>query len=190
MNARLQSLLVVSAAIAYDVIVWDGAVTTASGDSVPYWLPPALIVAVHQSLWWRRSRPVAVFAIEATFAMVSLWVPLWQPFAGLLVAVFAVAVGAPLAVSRFALILLPIPVLAHNLAQARQAVAPLQALLLLSLLSLGVSVGTWALGRNRRRHAQGLRHWQRNQDDLRENAVRAERIEFGEHQIARRMPVR
>lgn len=178
MTPALRSVLVIGATIAYDLIVWDGAVVTTTDASLPYWLPPALIVAVHQCLWWRRSRPVAVFAIEAIFAMVSLWVPLWQPFAGLLVAVFAVAVGTPLAVSRFALVLVPIPILAHNLGQARHSVAPLQAVLLLSLLSLGVAVAAWALGRNRRRHSQRLRRWQLDQDELREQALRAERVEL------------
>lgn len=178
MNATLRSLLVVTAVTGYDLIVWDGAVSTTTGAVLPYWLPPVVIVALHQSLWWRRSRPALVFAIEAGFAMVSLWVPMWQPMAGLLVALFAIAVGTPLAVSRFALILMPVPVLAHNLAQARNVTTPLQAVLLLSLLSLGVSVAAWALGRNRRRHSQRLRRWQLEQDDLREQALVAERVEL------------
>ena len=91
MNRTVRNAAVVAAAIAIDLTFWSGEVQAFGGGVVPIWLPVLATVVVHTSLWWRRSRPVAVFAVQVAFSLVSLVVPLWQPIAGLLIATFAVA---------------------------------------------------------------------------------------------------
>ena len=42
----------VTVAIIIDLLVWGGAVATTSGGAVPWWLPVAVTVVGHQSLWF------------------------------------------------------------------------------------------------------------------------------------------
>ena len=86
-------LAAVTLAIAVDLLVWGGDVTTASGDHVPGWLPPVVTVVAYQSLWALGSRPQVVLALHSTLALVSTMVPKWQPFAGLLLATYAVSLS-------------------------------------------------------------------------------------------------
>ena len=81
--------LLVTTAVGVDLLAWNGDVVTAAGPALPSWAPVLATIAVHQSLWWRRSRAAPVFAGQTAFALVSLGVPLWQPVAGLLVATYA-----------------------------------------------------------------------------------------------------
>lgn len=62
MNRTVRNAAVVAAAIAIDLTFWSGEVQAFGGGVVPIWLPVLATVVVHTSLWWRRSRPVAVFA--------------------------------------------------------------------------------------------------------------------------------
>ena len=175
MTAALRSALVVGAAIGVDLLFWDRATTLITGDELPLWLPVVATVTVHQSLWWRMRRPVLVLAIQWAFALVSLAVPLWQPCVGFLVALYFVARSAagnaPLAV-------VPIPLLAHSMATARAASAPVTTMVALSVLWLGAAGATWAAGRAARARSARLSNWQREQDRRQDEAVEAERVQL------------
>lgn len=175
-SEHVRTAAVVIAAIAVDLLFWDGATMTTDGGSLPWLLPVALTAAVHQSLWWRRSHPGVVMTIQCLFGVVSLAVPLWQPFAGLLIALYSVALTMPLPMSRLALVASAVPMVAHSVGQARVSVAPLQTLVVLAALWLAAAAAAWALGRHRRGRSLRLGRWQREQDALHEQVAKAERL--------------
>lgn len=96
---------VVPVAVVVDLVIWDGAVTTRHGATIPVWLPPVLIVVCVIPLLWRFRAPVTATAPSWVLGCAAVVVPDWQPFAGLLVAVHAVAlvrnrrVSVPVALS-------------------------------------------------------------------------------------------
>jgi signal transduction histidine kinase len=175
-GGALTSGLVVLAAIAVDLLFWDSEVRLAGGGTLPVWLPPLITVAVHQSLWWRVSRPLAVFWVQVAFGLVSLAVPLWQPFAGLLIALYAVATRAPTRQARVALGAMLVPFLAHGIGSAQASVVPLQTLLVLTSLWWLVGGATWFAGRRRRHSSARIRKWHADQEALLDAATRAERL--------------
>lgn len=175
MSTRLRSLLVVAATIAVELTFWDGEVRLAGGGAMPLWLPIAVTVAVHSSLWWRRSHPLAVLGVQLAFAMVSLGVPLWQPVAGLLVAVFSVAATTSARPARWGW-LAAVPLLTHTLALARTGDIDAFSLAQAFCLNLAAGAAAWFAGRLKHRRAEQLRAWQADQQRLRDEDAQRERL--------------
>ncbi|MFZ1412761.1 MAG: hypothetical protein WAS07_15025, partial [Micropruina sp.] len=152
------------AAIGVDLLFWDSDVRLIDGGALPLWLPPLVTVLVHQSLWWCRSRPFSVFWVQIAFGLVSLAVPLWQPFAGLLIALYAVATWAGTRQARIALGAMLVPFLAHGIGSAQTSVVPLQTMLVLTGLWWSVGAATWFAGRRRSATTARLRKWHADQE--------------------------
>ncbi|MEI2764536.1 MAG: histidine kinase [Dermatophilaceae bacterium] len=89
--SRRARAAVVVGSIGIDLLVWHGAVRTVLGTAVPTWLPVLALALAHQSLWLVGRRPRLVLGIQIALGSVSLVVPLWQPFAGLLTGTYAVS---------------------------------------------------------------------------------------------------
>jgi len=175
MNASLRSLLVVTSAIALDLMFWDGEVRTILGGDLPVWFPVIATVAAQCTLIWRRSHPLRVFALQAGFSMVSLVVPLWQPVVGLLVATFAVAANLPHRQARWGW-LAGVPLLTHTLALSFAGAIELDGLLQSAALNLALGAACWFGGRHVFVRGRQLRHWQADQERLRAEATHNERL--------------
>lgn len=175
MSSSLRSLLVVTAAITVDLLFWDGEARLISGGQVPLWLPVSVTVAAHTALFWRRSRPLAVFGVQVAFAMVTLLVPLWQPVAGLLIATFAVAANSPAATARWGW-LAAVPLVTHSYVLSISVDSKWIGFsqgVLLSLIAGGVA---WASGRRVALRSERLLAWQADQERLRLEASHHERL--------------
>jgi len=150
--------LSVSGAIALDLLVWNGATRMTTGSDVPMWLPVVLTIAAHQSLWLLRSRPSHVLAGLSGLAMVSLVVPTWQPFAGLLLAAYAAPAqrGARATGPLLGGVLVALG--SHSYASARLTANPLSSTATLLLLWIALVGAIWGLGA--RSHQRGRQAWQ------------------------------
>ncbi len=87
--------LVVAFAVVVDLITWGGDRHTIWGGAVPALLMPVLLTVVYATLMLRWRHPLGVFAGQWVFALSCLVVPDFEPFAGLLLALHAVAVCGP-----------------------------------------------------------------------------------------------
>ena len=175
MSATIRGLLLVAAAVTLDLLFWDGEVELPGGGGLPLWLPVVATVAAHSALLWRRTRPRAVFAVQAGFAMVSILVPLWQPIAGLLVATFALAAHTAVRTARWGW-LVAVPLLTHSVAQWAWLDSKWIGLAQGSLLYLAVGAAAWFAGRHAHARRERLRAWQADQERLREEATHNERV--------------
>ncbi len=177
--------LTVAAAIAFDLLIGAGDRTTAWGVTLPVWLLPLITVVVHQSLWWRQTRPTAVFIAQCGFALISLAVPLYQPVAGLLVALFW-------ATRRYGdvwpLPTVALPLVAHSFAAdlgargQRASSVQVASVALAFALWGAVAISVWATARRLHRHQHLARR-------AREDAAERARIEQREdhRRIAREL---
>lgn len=175
---RTMTTLLVTTAVGVDLLAWNGDVVTAAGPALPTWAPVLATIAVHQSLWWRTSRPAEVFAAQTAFALVSLGVPLWQPVAGLLVATYT-AGARGLRVTPVALALTAVA-LGHGWGVARSASAQMSALLTVAALTgllagIGYAAGRRQRGAGRRAMADHAAY-RRAVEDTRRAAQEAERL--------------
>jgi len=84
-------VLVVVLALFVDLLVWGGVRQLRSGGTLPLGVIPVLTTAVYSLLLLRWRRPVPVFAAQWVYGLAGLLVPGYGPFAGLLMAVHAVA---------------------------------------------------------------------------------------------------
>ena len=175
MNRTVRNAAVVAAAIAIDLTFWSGEVQAFGGSVVPIWLPVLATVVVHTSLWWRRSRPVAVFAVQVGFSLVSLVVPLWQPIAGLLIATFAVAATTGARRARWGWVA-AVPLVAHAWALSVWFDSKLIGLTQGALCYLAIGAAAWLLGRHVRRRSRQLQAWHAEQERLHVQAVLDERV--------------
>ena len=177
MSVTTRSLLVVAAAITIDLFFWDGEARLAGGGHVPLWLPVLVTVAAHATLFWRRGRPLTVFAVQAAFSMVSIAVPLWQPIAGLLIGTFAIAANAPARTARWGW-LVALPLLTHSFVLWLWTDSKWIGLTQGALLYLAAGAAAWIAGRRSLLRAERLRAWQADQEWLRAEASHNERVEL------------
>ncbi len=175
MTGPTRDALVVAAAIAVDLLFWDGEVRLAGGGELPLWLPVLITVAVHRTLWWRRRNPLPVFGVQVGFAMVSVAVPLWQPLVGLLIATFAVAANTDTRGARWGW-LVTVPLASHAVALGLSAESELVGVLQATALHLAAGAACWIAGRRVYRRGLQLRAWQADQDRLRTEATLNERV--------------
>jgi signal transduction histidine kinase len=88
---RLRSITVVVLAVVLEMAVLDGDRWLRGGGVVPLWLVLGFMIPVFSTLVLRWRYPVAVFAGQWVFALAGVILPGYEPFAGLLVALHAVA---------------------------------------------------------------------------------------------------
>jgi signal transduction histidine kinase len=177
MRSRLRlagDVALVVLAIIVDLVVWGGDRQLRTGATLPFWVVPALTTVVFSTLLVRWRHPAAIFWVQWTYALAGLLVPGYEPFAGLLVALFAVASRTRPLVAWTAIIacVIPIAIDSYNaMAGLNVSVFAAEALL------LAVLSGTvWALGRlsyAARRLADKERELQAAEGQA---AVRAERL--------------
>ena len=90
---RLSDVAIVMMAMVIDLVMaGTGPYRVAgSGSGLPYWVVPAATVGAFICLFWRRRWPVGVFAVEWVYGLAGLIVVPYVTFAGILVALHAVA---------------------------------------------------------------------------------------------------
>ena len=87
---------VVGLVLVVDLTIWNDERELRTGGDLPYVVIPALTVVVYSTLLLRRRYPRSVLAVQWAFALASsLLVPQFQPVAGLLLALHAVASCRP-----------------------------------------------------------------------------------------------
>jgi signal transduction histidine kinase len=84
-------VVVVVLALAVDLLVWGGDRSLRWGGELPVLAVPLVSTVVFATLLLRWRHPVAVFVVQWLYAWAGLVVPGYEPFAGLLVALYAVA---------------------------------------------------------------------------------------------------
>ncbi|MEI2731225.1 MAG: histidine kinase [Dermatophilaceae bacterium] len=144
-------------AIGLDLLVWGGAVRTMSGSTVPAWVPVLGIVLGHQSLWFICHRPRLVLGVQVALGSVSLVVPRWQPFAGLLMAAYAATAAVGLGRIRLLLSGVGLVLLAHSYGSARLTAQPVSSTA--TLFALWLTVAGVAVGVGMRRRTLAHRAW-------------------------------
>lgn len=149
--------LLVAGTIALDLLVWNGATRTTTGSDIPGWLPGVVTIAAYQLLWLLRTRPERVLAAMSALAMVSMLVPKWQPFTGLLLAAYAAPAqrGARATFPLLAGVLLALG--SHSYASARLTPSPLSSTATLLVLWVVFVGAIWGLGV--RSHQRGRQAW-------------------------------
>src|SRR4051794_12086046 len=150
--SKLRSLgnaFIVVLAIAVELLVWGGDRGLRGGGSLPLWVVPALTVLVFAVLPRRRQRPVAVFWVQWSYALAGLVLPGYEPFAGLLVALHAVAcrMRSRLAAVALAACILPFAINSYNSASAAKAASFAASFASAAALWAVLSLAVWGLGR-------------------------------------------
>jgi signal transduction histidine kinase len=183
MRSRLRlagDVALVVLAVIVDLVVWGGEGQLRSGGTLPFWVVPVLTIVVFSTLLVRWRHPAAVFWVQWTYALAGLVVPGYEPFAGLLVALYAVASRARPLVAWTAIIacVIPVAVDAYNAmgGLGGGVVAEVEIFATEALLLAVLSGTVWALGRlsyAARRLADKQRELQAAQGEA---AVRAERL--------------
>ncbi|WP_456821069.1 sensor histidine kinase [Cellulomonas sp. URHB0016] len=106
---RARDIAVVVLALAVDLLFWSGARELRGGAVLPVLVIPLVSALVFASLLARWRRPVGVFAVQWLYALAGLAVPGYAPFAGLLVALHAVARCTSRRTARLALVACAVP---------------------------------------------------------------------------------
>lgn len=88
---RTAEIVLVAVVYAIDLLVWGGDRTLRGGAALPWWLIPTCAVAIYGALLLRARRPRLIFAVQWGYALAGLAVPGYEPLAGLLVALHAIA---------------------------------------------------------------------------------------------------
>ena len=169
---------VVGLVIGVDLSIWTEDRQLRGGGDVPYALIPVLTILVHAALLLRGRYPRSVLALEWTFCLLSsLTIPLFQPAAGALLALHAVASRRPPRESALWLagLALPFGVQSYNtsVVSTGNAKSDFAGLFLLWLL---IGLAVWAVGRLA--YTAGRRAWRAHELQAAEaaEAVRAERL--------------
>jgi signal transduction histidine kinase len=169
--SRLRSVrdvAVVVVALAVELLVWHGDRQLRGGGTAPMWVVPVLTVAVFSTLLLRWRRPVEVFWLQWAYALAGLVLPGYQPFAGLLVALHAVARDASARVAWFVLLACALPFGVNSYNSAAAFAGP-------AVLWTALSAMVWGFGRlahSSESHAEALR------TEEAARAVRAERLKL------------
>ena len=145
----LGRLAVVALAVVVDLVIWQGDRRLRDGGLLPLAVVPVVVVVVHATLLVRWHRPRSVFAVQWALALLSsLVVPDFQPFAGLLVALHAVASRLPPRESALWLASVLVPFGAQSSSTAAAAEGPASGSFVLVLLLWAlVSLAVWSAGR-------------------------------------------
>ena len=140
--------MIVALAVVTDLVAWAGDAHTTSGGEAPAYLVPVLTIAFYSTLLLRWRRPITIFVAQWTFPLICIWLPAYDPFAGLLLALNAVAARRPARWSVLALASTAVPFAASSyqaagLAKGGSPTAFVQVLVLWLLLA----TAAWGVGR-------------------------------------------
>jgi signal transduction histidine kinase len=145
---RIGDGLIIGLAVVMDLTTWAGEREVLGGPMVPLLVIPIVTIAVYSTLLLRWRHPVGVFGGQLAFALITLVVPEFQPFAGLLLALHAMAARRPARWSLAALASTLVPFGIHSEATTKpipdgSVTAFLQVLVLWMLLA----TAAWGVGR-------------------------------------------
>jgi signal transduction histidine kinase len=162
----VREALLIGAVLAVDLLVWGGDRDTRLGTTVPFFVVPALSTVAAVILAFRWRHPYLVFIAEWLYALGGgLFLSGYQPFAALLVALYAVARRSTFRVALGIMAAALIPLAGDS----RNAGAVLVTFLLYTLLALTI----WGFARlalNAERSAEAKAHLEAD------TAVRSERL--------------
>lgn len=169
---------VVGLALVIDLTIWDEKRQLRVGGDLPYMVIPVLTVLVCSSLLLRHRLPRSVLALQWAFALASgLLVPQFQPAAGLLLALHAVARSRPPRESALWLASLTVPfgVQSYNTSVVSSGDQE-RSFALLFLLWLLIGLVVWVVGLLS--YSAARRAWRLRELEVVEaaEAVRAERL--------------
>ena len=173
-------MAVVALALVVDLTIWNEDRQLRGGGDLPYVVIPVVTVVVYSTLLVRRRYPRSVLALLWAFALVSsLLVPQFQPVAGLLLALHAVASCRPPRESALWLASLAFPfgVQSYNTSVVSTGDQERNFAIVFLLWSL-IGLAVWAVGRlsySAARRAWRLRELETAQAA---EAVRAERLQL------------
>jgi signal transduction histidine kinase len=173
-RAKSGSVLLTAAAVAVDLLVWSGDRLLRTGGTLPLWIVPTLTAVVYAALLVRWHHPVAVFVLQWAYALAGLIVPGYEPFAGLLIALHAVARQRSISLASVVLAACGLPFIidSYNSAMTAAEGDPWANFAAAAALWTALSLTVWGLGRLAfvaERRAEQLRHVQAAE------AVQAER---------------
>lgn len=118
---RLGAALIVLLAMAIDLLVWGGERGLRGGGLLSFWVIPVATCGVFTVLLWRWRQPIPVFWLQWVYGLTGLFVPGYQSFFGLLVALHAVASRCRprIAAVTFAACIVPFGINSYNSAADR-----------------------------------------------------------------------
>jgi signal transduction histidine kinase len=174
---RGSDVLLVTAALALDLFVWGDERGMRHGGQLPVWLVLVPAFAVFGLLLMRHRYPRLVFAANWAYSLFGIILPGYEPFAGLLLALHAVARQCSRRTAVFALIAcsLPFGINSYNAARTGHH-GTLATFIGSAILWSALLAGVWGLGRRGRTIAIRAREVLRRRDEESEAAVRAERL--------------
>lgn len=172
---RAGDVALVAVVAAVDLLVWGGDRALWDGRELSLWVVPALTIGFYSLLLARWRRPLSVYALQWTYALAGLLLPGYGPFAGLLVALYAVARKSTRRVALLALIAcaLPFGVNSYNASVPDGDGNPAATFAVLMVLWGALTLTVWGLGRVT--YAAERRAEQEKQEQA-AAAVRAERL--------------
>ena len=161
-----------------DLTIWAEVQSLRGGGHLPYAIIPVATILVHTTLLLRHRHPRAVLALEGAFALGgSLAVPQFQPIAGLLLALYAVAGRRPPRESARWLVALPVVFGVHSVNTAAASPGHARPAFAITFsFWLLIATAIWAVGR--RHYTSARRAWRVRELHAAEaaEAVRAERL--------------
>lgn len=174
---RIGEIALVASAVAVDVVAWGGDDALRFGGSLPIWVAPAATIATYSIVPLRWSKPISVFGIQWSYSLIAgIFVPQFQPFAGLLIALHAVARTQTWRVSGLALAacIVPFGLYSYDAGITNSHRTPVLVATAAAVALWGaVSTAVWGLGRA----ANGAdRRAERAREARAAEAVRLERL--------------
>jgi signal transduction histidine kinase len=166
-------IVLVVLAIVVDLIAWAGQGQVRVGPMIPLLVVPVMTAALYTVLLLRWRHPAVVFAVMWAYALVSVLVPQFQPFAGLFLALHAMASRTSTRYSALALASLIGPFALYSFNSARAIGSDFAQLLVLWML---LAAGVWGVGRISYGVSQRALRLSQLQAAEAAEAVRAERM--------------
>lgn len=164
------------AALAIDLLVWQGSGYSRFGGDLPTWAVVVPLIFAY-ALLAVPARPLLGYAAMMVVALGMIVVPDFELFAGFSLALYRMARATPLTTARMALVggLLPLAINTYNAATYESSfnfrLAPIYALI--TALIFG---GAWLAGRAIARGDARVEGERRRSEQLRQDALRAERL--------------
>lgn len=142
-------VLTVALAIFVDLAAWGGDRQLRNGGFLPLWVVPALTIVVYGALLFRWRWPAGLFVVQWIYSLAGLLIPLYSPFACLLVGLHAVACRRPARISgtAYAVCAVPFGIDSYNAASVGAHGSFLGNLTGAGLLFFAAATCAWVLGR-------------------------------------------
>ena len=171
-------LALIGAALIGEFLVWGGDATLRGGGELPWGLVVAGATLAYAPLMARRESPWLAFGSAWTFSVVvTVAVPSYEPFVGVLLGLFAVARRAPSRQARAALLAVGTPFAMSTYEAASWSGPPaVSDLAVIGGFWAMVAIGVWFAGRVLHRAARQSREHAAQVAAAQEAARRAERV--------------